>query len=196
MMKDFIVNDKWHNDRPLYWNEMIVEHDIRRILELGSHEGASMIEFVKAGASTMICIDLWEDDVVFERWTHNRDILEEKYKAHIVPLKCDTREGLYDVRDEIGFFDMVYVDASHYPEDVIADACMAWPLLKVGGIMLFDDYKWTRFENGMTEPDKSPKPAIDAFEMTHRRSIWPVDAHHMQRAFRKTQDTNLEKKRY
>jgi hypothetical protein len=42
---------------------------------------------------------------------------------------------------------------------VLADAVLAWPLLKRGGVMIFDDYKWTKLS-----PDYfRPKPAIDAF---------------------------------
>jgi hypothetical protein len=33
-------------------------------------------------------------------------------------------------------------DGSHRARDVLEDAVLSWPLLKVGGIMLFDDYLW------------------------------------------------------
>ena len=39
-------------------------------------------------------------------------------------------------------FDFIYIDGSHTAPDVMTDACMAWGLLKKGGIMLFDDYLW------------------------------------------------------
>ena len=41
----------------------------------------------------------------------------------------------------------------------MTDACMAWPMLQKGGIMLFDDYEWS---HGKTEQEK-PKLAIDCF---------------------------------
>lgn len=39
-------------------------------------------------------------------------------------------------------FDLVYIDGSHYSHDVLSDAVLSFPLLKVGGHMLFDDYLW------------------------------------------------------
>ncbi len=34
-----------------------------------------------------------------------------------------------------------------------------WPLLKVGGLLAFDDYVWRE----LPEPERRPGPAIDAF---------------------------------
>ena len=42
-------------------------------------------------------------------------------------------------------FDLVYIDASHEAADVLADAVLAWPLLKPGGFLGFDDYTSRRF---------------------------------------------------
>ena len=47
--------------------------------------------------------------------------------------------------------------------DVLTDAVMAFPLLRVGGIMAFDDYLWTVEAKGEENPLFMPKPAIDAF---------------------------------
>ena len=39
------------------------------------------------------------------------------------------------------------------------DAVLAWPLLKPGGLVCFDDYGWWVDP----APEKSPKLAVDAF---------------------------------
>lgn len=56
-------------------------------------------------------------------------------------------------------YDFIYIDGSHIARDVLTDACMAWPLLKQGGIMVFDDYLWGDARDILHRP----KPAIDAF---------------------------------
>ena len=56
-------------------------------------------------------------------------------------------------------FDLVYLDGSHEAADVLADAVLAWPLLKPGGLLGFDDYGWRVFP----EPERRPAPAVDAF---------------------------------
>jgi hypothetical protein len=58
-----------------------------------------------------------------------------------------------------GPFDLVYVDGSHRAADVLADAVLSWPLLKNGGIMLFDDYLWQQDPR----PEHCPRLGIDSF---------------------------------
>lgn len=61
-------------------------------------------------------------------------------------------------------FDLVYVDGSHDAADVLADAVLAWPLLRPGGLMGFDDYAWGAY----SEPERCPALAVDAFLACHR----------------------------
>jgi hypothetical protein len=42
---------------------------------------------------------------------------------------------------------------------VLADAVLSWPLLKNGGIMLFDDYLWQQDPR----PEHCPRLGIDSF---------------------------------
>ena len=51
-------------------------------------------------------------------------------------------------------FDFIYVDGSHAPDVALTDACMAWGLLKQGGVMLFDDYLY---------PHEPTKVGVDSF---------------------------------
>lgn len=44
-------------------------------------------------------------------------------------------------------FDFCYIDASHAPEDVLRDAILAWPLMKSGGVIMFDDYGQHHWES-------------------------------------------------
>jgi hypothetical protein len=57
------------------------------------------------------------------------------------------------------------VDASHYAADVLADAVLAWPLLRPGGLLCFDDYRW-REEDG-APPLETPRMGVDCFVRTH-----------------------------
>ena len=61
--------------------------------------------------------------------------------------------------DYENLYDFIYIDGSHIAKDVLTDACMAWPLLKPTGIMVFDDYMWGNPRDILHRP----KPAIDAF---------------------------------
>ena len=49
--------------------------------------------------------------------------------------------------------------ADYLAADVLTDACLAWLRLDRGGLMVFDDYGWDRYQ----EPHKNPRLAIDSF---------------------------------
>jgi len=63
-------------------------------------------------------------------------------------------------------FDVIYIDGSHTGYDVLADAILAWELLKEDGVIIFDDYQWRR--GGGLPPELKPGPAIDAFLTMYR----------------------------
>jgi predicted O-methyltransferase YrrM len=56
-------------------------------------------------------------------------------------------------------YDLAYIDGSHLASDVLLDAELTWRLLKVGGIIIFDDYNMT-FDNN---PSQNTCLGIDAF---------------------------------
>ena len=64
-----------------------------------------------------------------------------------------------------GAFDFIYIDGSHAAPDVLADAVLAFALLRVGGVIAFDDYVWGPEEG--QGPFNSPKLGIDAFVNTY-----------------------------
>ena len=55
-------------------------------------------------------------------------------------------------------FDIVYIDADHSRSAVLADSVMAWPLLRTGGLLIWDDLKFH------LEWEASERPA-DAIKM-------------------------------
>jgi predicted O-methyltransferase YrrM len=69
------------------------------------------------------------------------------------------------------FADFVYIDAAHDAKNVLRDAVMSFALLKIGGVMVFDDYRWT------VMPDELDRPAmaIDAFIMCYSRQLEVLD---------------------
>ena len=60
------------------------------------------------------------------------------------------------------FFDFVYIDASHTEEDVLSDAILSFRFLKLGGTIIFDDYKCS---------GRNSHPGIDAFLEIHKEYL-------------------------
>ena len=58
-------------------------------------------------------------------------------------------------------FDFVYIDASHTAYGTLEDAILTHPLIKSGGIVIFDDYLWK--DPNRLSPTDSPELGIDCF---------------------------------
>lgn len=87
----------------------------------------------------------------------------EPFKNKIQIIKSYSYDGLI-LLNHLGskeIFDIIYIDASHMSKDVIGDALLSFPLLKVGGVMIFDDYDLN------IEPNNT-KLGVDCFLASHR----------------------------
>lgn len=58
-------------------------------------------------------------------------------------------------------YDLIYIDASHRADDTFVDAYYAHKMLKVGGIIIFDDYGWKDPTN--MHQVNSPQLGIEVF---------------------------------
>ena len=87
---------------------------------------------------------------------HGDSVKVYKYKCRSTEQLSSKLNHCVDCKDLYSF---IYIDGSHIAKDVLTDACMAWPLLKPKGMMVFDDYMWGNPRDILHRP----KPAIDAF---------------------------------
>ena len=164
----------WFNWAPKVW-EQLVPHlpERKNFLEVGSFEGRSAvwtIENMVEDGGEIYCIDTWEGgsehvngemDGAELRFQQNITLVRSKFPSRaVVSLRSTSVEGLAGLLAHKKQFDFIYIDGSHLAKDVLTDACMAWPLLKKGGFMVFDDYAWK--PPGFTLLQR-PKVAVDAF---------------------------------
>ncbi len=141
-----------------------------RFLEIGSFEGRSAVwllnNVLTHPSSRLDCIDVFDGLYEFRGRTIVMSEVEARFdhnvraagaNGRVTKLRGPSARMLRGL--ELDTYDFVYVDGSHVAADVLHDAVLAFPLLKAGGIMIFDDYAWE------DEPDEldRPKPAIDAF---------------------------------
>jgi predicted O-methyltransferase YrrM len=128
-----------------------------RWLELGSFEGRSASwvhdKVIAPRGGSLTCVDTWYLDDYAQRFDANMaGKTFEKVKSRTLPWLMGNHQGRR--------FDVIYVDADHDAKAVLMDAALSWRLLRQGGFMIFDDYKWKH-------PDPAahvdPKVGIDAF---------------------------------
>lgn len=181
-MSDYAFTTDWFSSVKPLWDRMIPHYKPATVLEIGSFEGPSACYLIqtlgKTQALEMHCVDTWEGglehrasntpmDAVEARFTQNirKAIDEAAHKATVIVHKQRSDLCLAKLLTEgkLNYFDFIYIDGSHQAADVLYDAVAAFRLLKVGGIMGFDDYLWyEQFPEGK-DLQRCPKPAIDAF---------------------------------
>lgn len=147
---------------------------VERILEIGCFEGRAtcwMLENMLAEDGTIHVIDTFEGGE--EHGGLDLNHLEETFYNNVEAVKKVTQnlttwkgESYKEMAGLIQshykkYFDFIYIDGSHTAPDVLTDACMAFGLLKPGGIMLFDDYMWADSPSLLHRP----KIAIDMFTL-------------------------------
>jgi predicted O-methyltransferase YrrM len=138
-------------------------------LEIGSLEGRSAIWLLENVLlhpnSTLFCVDTWHggdgysDEVkegLYERFMHNTS----PYHHKMTIFRGKSFDALRDPILQMSTFDFVYIDGAHRARNTLEDAVLSFPLLKIGGLMVFDDYI-----SNLEDPQsiESPKAGIDAF---------------------------------
>lgn len=141
-----------------------------RYLEIGVYEGRSLLwmaEHVLSHPDTeLVAVDIFAGDYE-ETFDHNVSV--SPAKDRIKKYEGPSSEVLGDT--SLGAFDIIYVDGSHTAADVLADAVLAWRLLKPNGLLIFDDYGWTGRKGTPLPPELLPRMAIDLFLAAYRYEI-------------------------
>jgi glycosyltransferase involved in cell wall biosynthesis/predicted O-methyltransferase YrrM len=186
-VEEYQFTADWFSGCIPVWAQLIEQLKPARILEIGSYEGRSTCYLIENAAKLSVleihCVDTWEGGIehdsdamreVERRFDHNV-ALARRRAAHAASLrkikKPSTRALAELIARQEAPFDLVYVDGSHKAPDVLADAVLAFQLLRVGGIMIFDDYLWRLEPIGREDPLNMPKPAIDSFINLFQRKL-------------------------
>jgi predicted O-methyltransferase YrrM len=165
------THDWFDNNIPI-WTEKLAafkaQHSNPNILEIGSFEGRSTLFLLThLSGSHITVMDIWAGGD------------EHQTGAALSPVEMRFDSNVAEFRDRItkirgksaeylgallsagpSQFDLIYIDGSHYADDVMIDATLSWLLLRPQGMMIFDDYVFTRQDHGFR---KSPCRAINLF---------------------------------
>jgi glycosyltransferase involved in cell wall biosynthesis/predicted O-methyltransferase YrrM len=144
------------------------------ILEIGSWEGRSAIFFLNFfGNATLTCVDTFAGSVehsMREHWAKALPLIEERFDANLAEfgsrlekIRSASAAALEKLASEERRYDLVYIDGSHKCDDARADAFGVWPMVRAHGIVIFDDYEWSFFD----DPALLPKRGVDDFLAAH-----------------------------
>lgn len=118
-------------------------------LELGVFQGRSLLwmaqHVLTHADSRAIGVDPWDP-----AYMRKADEMESSFafaKKSLRPWKNKVRlfrqtsSGfLRDSAFSRHTFDVIYIDGDHSPASVLEDSVLCWPLLKLGGLIIWDDY--------------------------------------------------------
>lgn len=132
-------------------------------LEIGSWQGLSAYFLLSQLANARLtCVDTWEGaDEHKAGKAKGRTVLsriEQSFDANLAVFGERVRKykgtsfDFFAEHFRPSVFDLIYVDGSHHSDDVIVDAIKCFEMLKVGGVMVFDDYFWRYYDRVIDNP--------------------------------------------
>lgn len=149
------------------------EKETIKALEIGSFEGASSVFLISEFENMhLTCVDTWqgsEENIDREGLEFIEQKFDEnlgEYAARIKKFKGSSF-SFFESIDIKPQYDFIYIDGSHHVDDVMIDAVRGFNLLKVGGIMIFDDYLWNFYETD----SYNPCAAVNAFLRLKREDL-------------------------
>jgi predicted O-methyltransferase YrrM len=180
MAMEYQFTENWFVNHLPIWRGLFSKYLPERILEVGSFEGrsASYITEECPSLRQLVCIDMWEDYTGMHRefagvqmsrvektFDDNMVVAQRRRSSPIDfrKIKDKSAHALATLVAERQTFDLIYIDGSHIASDVLTDAVFAFQLLRLGGVMILDDYLWRDKDTGGKDILHAPKAAIDAF---------------------------------
>lgn len=176
----------WASRAQANWREFLphLAHTKMTYLEIGVFEGRSgcwMLENILThDESRYIGIDSWP-------FYLNRDgaVVEARARANLAtyPDKAELIRGesqwvLRQPRWKLETIDVAYIDGDHSAQAVLTDSVLLWPVVKRGGILIWDDCSHRR-------KNRPVRHAIQAFLSCFSGQFLPLFSSRLQYAVRK-----------
>ena len=161
------LSNDWFSDNIPFWLSVFDQYGLRsrevNALEIGSWEGLSSFFILSSLPMAQLkCVDTWEGadehksgfaatQKILGEIEHKFDSNLERFKHRLTKYK-GTSFSYFANHGGRSLYDFIYVDGSHYCDDVMVDAIKCFEMLKVGGIMVFDDYFWRYYQRACDNP--------------------------------------------
>jgi hypothetical protein len=142
-----------------------------RFLQVGVYTGDATVwlfeNVLTHPSSRLEDVDMWggstepgDQGLDFTNVESTYDSRTEKFRASGQLTKCKGESAAWFASmPQQPTYDFIYIDGDHSAFGVINDAVDAYRLLKIGGILAFDDYLWRSGEGYL----RDPAHAIDSF---------------------------------
>lgn len=167
--KYIFTDDRFTGNIPV-WMKLLGHLRARpnlKFLEIGSFQGRSAVwlldNVLTHETSHLTCVDTFEGAVENTAAQKIKNLDLFKYNVREFGSRVEWIAGASQTVLRslpcAPLYDFIYIDGDHKASSVMQDAVLALPLLKPGGMMVFDDYLWRHEPRDIDRP----KVAIDCF---------------------------------
>jgi len=162
----YTFSSDWFSKNILVWEKFLLKKKGISYLEIGSFEGRSAVFILELGiADKIICVDAFLEPRAIQNINKERKSLD--YAQGFINLKNNIHKGttsnncitkiIKETSDDFFLlntetFDLIYIDGSHYYEDVKKDFKNSLKILNKGGILICDDFLWDYYSNSRENP--------------------------------------------
>ncbi|MCI0612578.1 class I SAM-dependent methyltransferase, partial [bacterium] len=178
-MKPYKFTEDWFSGNIPVWERVLARFEGKPVagIEIGCYEGRAtcwLLENILTNPNSSItCVDTFKGSPEHELMETQLEGMRDRFQ-HNIKLRPVESGRVYIIPEESAYalrrlrkenqFDFAYIDGSHHAADVFQDIALLWPLMKLGSIIIFDDYLWClEREFDPAFYCDLPRPAIDAF---------------------------------
>lgn len=129
------------------------------VLEIGSWEGLSAHFICKSfPRAHLTCVDTWAGSdehagqEVLQVIESNFDFNLQPYAHRLTKFRGRSIDFFASAQSADKLYDLIYVDGSHYSDDVLVDALESFKRLRSGGVIIFEDYFWRFYDRNRDNP--------------------------------------------
>jgi predicted O-methyltransferase YrrM len=182
------LDNDWFTSNIPTWLRALDASDLKnqkivKCLEVGSWQGLSAYFLLSnLNNANLVCVDTWEGSDENKSSEHtstehtSTEVLTSieatfdnnlsEFTDRLIKYK-GTSFSFYNSQFKTDTYDLIYVDGSHHSDDVIVDAIKCFEMLKVGGLLIFDDYFWKYYDKEID----NPAGAINSFVRLKRHQL-------------------------
>jgi predicted O-methyltransferase YrrM len=157
---------EWCQHSKKVWKSVLSEFAGRedvRYLEIGTYHGGSLHwmldEVLTHPTASATAIDPFDEAY---RPEFLRLLNDRKDRSKVRAIAGRSQKVLFYLVNKQ--FDIIYIDGDHRAIGAMTDMVLSWQLLRPGGVMIMDDFKWNSHWPAKMRPNKAIKAFLDIFE--------------------------------
>lgn len=160
--KKLNFSNDWFSGNIPYWLNIFNKQSFYNrkldILEIGSWEGmSSLFILTELPNANLTSVDTWsgsdehQGDDVLSQIESNFDSNLSEVSNRLNKYKGTSYQYFNNCQSD-QLFDLIFIDGSHFSDDVLIDGIKAFQHLRLNGIMIFDDYFWRIYSRDFDNP--------------------------------------------